>query len=267
MKGLVTLPVPFPICVPGSNLDEVNIVTYTLPICATMHPEVPMRQRRALIFDDEAVVLLVLRDFFETRGYEVLAFPGPVECPVYAEGASCSNTAPCGDIMLVDYQMPRMNGIELLQSQARRGCKLTAKNKALLTGYMDERNMSHLQKLGAAFFEKPVLFDELGKWVDECEGRMDLAMLLGYPRKEDRRDYSAEISYEVPASGDGICRGAIVNLSLSGLCIRVRSPLEKEQPITIKTPLPIASQVAFVRWLRNSGDGGYLAGLQCAAPQ
>jgi CheY-like chemotaxis protein len=226
-----------------------------------------MRKRHAILFDDEPVVLLVLKEFFERRGYEVLAFPEPVLCPVYGEGASCSNIAPCGDIMLVDYKMPRMNGIELLQTQARRGCRLTAKNKALLTGYMDDGKMAHLQELGAAFFEKPVLFDELGKWVDECEARMDLTVPLGYPRKEDRRDYSSEISYAVPASGDEICHGAIVNLSSSGLCIRVRYPLMREQPISIKTPLPISSPVVYVRWLREAEDGGYLAGLQCYARQ
>jgi len=55
-----------------------------------------MRKRRAIIFDDEPVVLLVLKDFFETRGYEVLAFREPVICPVYGNTTGCTNKALAG---------------------------------------------------------------------------------------------------------------------------------------------------------------------------
>ena len=133
-----------------------------------------MRKRRAIIFDDEPIILLVLKDFLVSRGYEVLLYDEPVECPLYNGGDSCRSEAPCGDIVLTDYKMPRMNGIELLQAQARNGCKLTAKNKALMTGFMDERKAGEVRELGAAFFEKPLPFDVLGQWLDECEQRMDL---------------------------------------------------------------------------------------------
>jgi CheY-like chemotaxis protein len=107
-----------------------------------------MRKRRAIVFDDEPVVLLVPKDFLETRGYEVLAFSEPVICPVYGDTAGCTNKAPCGDIILADYGMPTMTGVELFQAYARNGCKLTLKNKALLTGYMDVRKMQDIRELG-----------------------------------------------------------------------------------------------------------------------
>jgi CheY-like chemotaxis protein len=226
-----------------------------------------MRKRRAIIYDDEPVILLILRDFFENRGYDVLTFPEPVVCPIYHSGSSCANKAPCSDIMLTDFKMPGMNGIDLFRSQARKGCKLTMRNKALVTGYMDEGSIREVSEMGAAFFKKPLFFDELDRWVGECEGRMDLSVPLGLPRKEDRLDDSREISYTVSESDSSVCRGAIVNLSPSGLCVRVSSPLAQQSSVTIKTPLPITSPVALVRWLEDAGDGAYIAGLECVPPQ
>jgi CheY-like chemotaxis protein len=223
-----------------------------------------MRKRRVIIFDDEPVVLLVLKDFFETRGYEVLALREPVICAVYGDSAGCSNKAPCGDIILTDYTMPRMTGIELLQAQARNGCKLTPKNKALLTGYMDNRKMKDIGDLGVAFFEKPVLFDELDRWVDECELRMDLSLRLGIKRKEVRECSGREISYTVSSSGNEQFRGIAVNMSPSGFCLRASGPLMKEDTVFLQTALPLLSPVALVRWLQRTGQDDYLAGLQCA---
>jgi CheY-like chemotaxis protein len=226
-----------------------------------------MRKRRVIIFDDEPVVLNVLHTFFDSWGYDVITFPEPLVCPIYHSDSSCANKAPCCDIMLSDFRMPGMNGIDLLRLQARKGCRLTIRNKALVSGYMDEGVIREVGELGAAYFKKPVFFDDLHRWVNECEGRMDLSIPLGFPRKEDRLDDSREISYTVSASDSLACRGAVVNLSPSGLCVRVSSPLARQASVTINTPLPIISPLAIVRWLEDAGDGAYLAGLQCVPPQ
>lgn len=220
-----------------------------------------MRQRRVIIFDDERIVLLVLRDFFQARGYEVLTFAEPVVCPIYQDYKPCASKAPCGDLMLTDFRMPRMSGIDLLRIQTDGGCKLTPKNKAVLSGYMDQQSIRDVLELGAAFFTKPVSFEELGAWVDECESRMDLSVPLGLPRKEHRRDDSREIVFSLSDSAP--CRGATVNLSPSGLCVRISAPIERQSTVMIQTPLPITSPVTHVRWLVDAGNGAYLAGLQC----
>jgi len=222
-----------------------------------------MRKRRAIIFDDEPVVLLVLKDYFETRGYQVLALREPVICAVYSDTGGCSNKALCGDIILTDYNMPKMTGIELLKAQTWNGCKLTVKNKALLTGYMDDRKMKDLLDLGVAFFEKPVLFDELDRWVDECEQRMDLSLPLGTRRKEVRECCGREITYRIASSGSELFRGIAVNMSPSGFCLRASGPLMREDTVLLQTELPLLSPVAMVRWITRKGQDDYLAGLQC----
>lgn len=223
-----------------------------------------MRRRRAIIYDDEPVVLLVLKDFFETKGYEVLAFREPVVCPVYGVGTVCAHKAPCGDIMLTDRKMPGMTGIELLQEQIRRGCLLNPRNKALLSGHLDDEMANQIRDLGAVFFQKPVEFDRLDRWVQECEQRMDLARPMAIVRKEARQDYSGEVSFQV-APRPEVLRGTTVNLSSSGLCLKTPVSLAKEQMVTIQSALPLASPITLVRWVMTAGDGVFVAGLQCVA--
>jgi CheY-like chemotaxis protein len=221
-----------------------------------------MRKRRAIIYDDEPIVLLVLKDFFEMRGYDVLACQEPVVCPLYGNGAGCASRLPCGDIMLTDYRMPGMNGIDLIRSQDRSGCKIIRSNKALLSGFLSDDKLSDVRELGVAFFEKPVDFTDLGRWVDKCETRMDLSLPLGQKRKEARELCGHMTTCTICDSRSVICRGTTINESRSGFCIRVPVALVKEQQVTLRGSLPDLAPLAQVRWVAETGDGDYLAGLQ-----
>jgi len=44
-----------------------------------------MRKRRAIIIDNEPVVLQLLVTYLSKRGYEVLSFHEPIVCPVFRE--------------------------------------------------------------------------------------------------------------------------------------------------------------------------------------
>jgi len=45
-----------------------------------------MRKPRAIIFDDDIFILILLKDFFLMRGYEVLHLSGPtIVCPLYGD--------------------------------------------------------------------------------------------------------------------------------------------------------------------------------------
>lgn len=223
-----------------------------------------MRKRRAIIFDDEPIVLDVMRLFFEFRGYETMLFREPVVCPVYGDGAECTHLRPCGDIIITDFKMPKMNGIELLAAQAAHGCKVAPRNKALVSGFIDDDSRKALEFLGVAFFYKPVEFNELESWVCECERRMDLSQSLGIKRREPRHACCLDIRYGTPSGGE-LYEGTTVNLSNSGICFKTQKPLEPLQTVFLQAKPSSPSQYGSVRWIKKTGEGAYLVGLHFAA--
>jgi hypothetical protein len=68
-----------------------------------------------------------------------------------------------------------MNGIEFLNAQTQRGCKLDNRNKAIISGQMDNEQKKIVDRLGCKFFQKPFKLSDLSDWLDECEKRMDLS--------------------------------------------------------------------------------------------
>jgi CheY-like chemotaxis protein len=142
-----------------------------------------MRKRRVIVFDDDGGIIELYRDIFQSLGYEVLAYTEPVVCPIYNKNAdTCDKYSPCADILITDYTMPRMTGIDLLQAQCSRGCKLTVQNKALITGCADEDKINKIKDLGCAMHLKPLTKKELETWIHACEKRMDLTQPLGLPK-------------------------------------------------------------------------------------
>ncbi len=138
-----------------------------------------MRKPRAIIFDDEVIILDLLKALLAKRGYEVLTYSEPVICPLYEKsGDKCDKEYPCADVVITDLQMPRMSGIELLHCQLERGCPVTIKNKALVTTELDTENEETVRKLGCAFIGKPIKLSVLGDWLDGCETRFDLSRPL-----------------------------------------------------------------------------------------
>jgi DNA-binding response OmpR family regulator len=75
-----------------------------------------MRKRRAVVIDDEEIIVNLFKEFFSTRGYAVLPYTRPIVCPIRDETMkSCNTDYPCADIIITNFKMPRANGLELLQ--------------------------------------------------------------------------------------------------------------------------------------------------------
>jgi CheY-like chemotaxis protein len=135
-----------------------------------------MRKPRVIVVDDDDLILTVFRHLFESMGYEVLTADTPMTCAFYRELADdCPQHDRCTDILITDNTMPNMTGLELLEMQHHRGCKLTSKNKALMTGNPDSGIREHADVLGCKFFQKPMPIFDITEWVKECEGRVDLS--------------------------------------------------------------------------------------------
>jgi CheY-like chemotaxis protein len=221
-----------------------------------------LRKRRAIIYDDDLILLSMLKRFFEMRGYEVISYQEPVLCPVYNDAARCDHRAPCADIMLTDYRMPVMTGVDLLRAQETRGCTILARNKAVISGFLNDEAHAQVRSLGYEFFDKPLELESIGMWLDECEDRMDLSASIPVIRKEMREASRFNLSYRAEIDGE-MCTAEVINSSRSGLCIKVNKPPLERQIVNIPSELPFASMRGMVRWTRKIGDGDYLVGMSC----
>lgn len=135
-----------------------------------------MRKPRVLLYDDDQIVLDMLKLFFTRRGYEVFDYIEPVVCPLKKNPATrCDNFQPCVDVIISDYQMPVMTGIELLQNQSKKGCKVDSKMKVIMSGHSDEQIITQCNELGYSFFQKPFTFSKLSTWLSEHEKLFDLS--------------------------------------------------------------------------------------------
>ena len=220
-----------------------------------------MRKRRAIIYDDHELILKILGDYFVMRGYEVVAFERPVVCPVYDKNMeSCEKGLACADIVLSDFRMPEMNGLDLLKAQAHRGCKIPIQNKAIMSGYTDDNLRQTVQEAGYMFFAKPFSFGLVAEWLSEREPHMDLSQPLEMIRKEPRDLNKKEIIYAI-LPGSLKLKGVATNMSPSGLCMSTDAPVTVEQSVTILFGQSGNSRPAFVRWMREIERGNYLAGV------
>ncbi len=224
-----------------------------------------MRKPRVIIFDDEVFILNMLRDFFLMRGYEVLSYSDPTPiCPIYGHGGDvCSSHHRCSDVMITDFNMPGVNGVELLEHQSRKGCKLNIRNKAVISGYIDEKNRTKVRQLGCSFFQKPFNLHSLIEWLTACEQRIDLSQKVATRRKEQRFESDREVLFRVPDSDD-VYTGIAVNASTTGLCLKVPTPLQREQIINFHASPFHSFSNASVRWVTKIDNGSYLAGVHCA---
>ena len=222
-----------------------------------------MRKRRVLVFNDEEIIIYLFRSFFNSMGYDVMTFSEPVICPVYDHSAdSCAQKYPCADVMITEFKMPRMTGIELFEQQAAKGCRLASRNKALISGYIDKEHHQCLETLGSAFFQKPVDFAEMSNWLAACEKRTDLSQPLATKRNQERQSGNYEITCRL-GDGDVPLQATVVDISSSGLCIRIWAPLVRGQVVRIDAGLPDMCSAARVVWVIQHADGSSVAGLAC----
>lgn len=140
-----------------------------------------MRKPRIIVFDDDVVIVNMLENILVARGYDVLSYTEPVVCPLYERSAdSCAKLEPCADVIITDFKMPIMNGLEMLQRQTQRGCKLDIRNKIIMSGHLTENDHQIIKDLECLFLQKPFTKAELSALLSECEKRFDLSQSLSH---------------------------------------------------------------------------------------
>ncbi len=123
-------------------------------------------KRKALIIDDDALCLDVLTQYLTHKKFDVTSSSRP-SCPmIEQELSSCPMQKPCCGTLLSDYHMPGMTGLELFDYQEKRGCKILAKHKALISGAISTTEQSLAENRGYKVFHKPTPLHLLENWLD-----------------------------------------------------------------------------------------------------
>lgn len=98
----------------------------------------------------------------------------------------------CADILITDISMPDVSGLDFVEGQLRKGCRIP--NIAIMSGAWSDVSMKRAKDLGCASFEKPVALSALADWLDKCEERMDKNKELSnwFIQEESNRSSSAQ---------------------------------------------------------------------------
>jgi len=151
------------------------------------------RRPRAILFDDEPDLRRLLELLLQREGYDVFAYPDPSLCPLqHSHDCQCGEGQLCADLVITDIDMPSVSGLDFIESQARKGCKIP--DIAVMSGGWSESRAERARKLGCAVFEKPAALSALAEWIQTCKGRTDRSKRLAnwFLEGEHDRQGSAE---------------------------------------------------------------------------
>ena len=135
------------------------------------------RTYRVLIFDDDNVIRKILWEYFDCLKYEVFTFPHPKSCALCdIHSCKCPTQEACADIIISDLNMPFVKGLDFLEQQINKGCKVNA--YALMSSDLTEADSERAKTLGIKLFEKPFRLNELSDWVKNVEKQIPENRLL-----------------------------------------------------------------------------------------
>ena len=124
------------------------------------------KTRRILIVDDDADTLANLADILSDEGYEIVtACDGEI---ALREVSGCDAFGEAGqfDLCLLDFKMPGMDGVELLQKIRAEHPKLRA---IMITAYAGDDGVQRALAAGTyKVMRKPVDIDSLLELIDEA---------------------------------------------------------------------------------------------------
>ena len=182
----------------------------------------------AVIIDDDSVIRSLLGKVLTERGYTVKAYSSPRGCPLYSEPTCpCSWKGPCPDLIVSDYDMPAVNGVEFVKHLKHKQCK--CKNIALMSGNWTEPELQQAVPTGVNVFSKPIPLKRLWAWLDEIK-RQDPAMADQANRRNSAR-YACEFPVDVYFSSPGLLEmvSAVArNISRGGIlmeCSKFLAPM------------------------------------------
>lgn len=119
------------------------------------------RSRTLLLVEDDVSLRSALAFAFEADGYRVRPYADAWEVLVEATAALSA------DCMIIDYRLPRMDGLALLAALRQRSIASPA---ILITSHPDERCRRRALAAEVEIVEKPLVSDELRRRVRQITG-------------------------------------------------------------------------------------------------
>lgn len=128
-----------------------------------------MNVKKALILDDDPVMLEILKKHLQVRGYEVSSYSNPALCPLFTARA-CSLDIPCPDVIVTDLVMSTVNGIQFIDEVKRKGC--ADSHIALISGLWTEIALKWAAEFNVKVLHKPLNLKELSDWLTAIEANL-----------------------------------------------------------------------------------------------
>jgi CheY-like chemotaxis protein len=122
-------------------------------------------QLRIFVIDDEECITDTFNWHLTEQGHEVICVAEPTACRVY-QGLECDHQDPCGDILFVDKNMPKMSGLEFVEHMKNKGCKGLTQNKVVMSGSLENSDIEKAVELGCVVVNKPITFDQIDELVE-----------------------------------------------------------------------------------------------------
>jgi hypothetical protein len=221
-----------------------------------------VRKPRVVIFNDSGFIQHELTAFFHNKGYETFIVTESVTCPIYGKKKNeiCAGPVLCCDIMVAVQDVEQRNSIDLFNRQFRIGCKLTSRNKTIITRSPVRDRIDHITARGITIFENPLDFGVFEAWVKDCESRMDLTQRLAVMRRANRQ---ASINHvQLRLSGEDVDIDAqVVNICSCGICLKISKPFKRGQVIHFVDQSRADAEEGIVQWAKKLEHGWYLAGV------
>ena len=111
------------------------------------------RPLKVMMVDDNEEVLRVFSSMVTMLGYGVTSFTSAIDAIEYIKGSLKEI-----DLIITDYRMPEMNGLDLLIKVRMSGVDIPS---IILTGYPDEVDSVRAGYCGATIIGKPIRLNEL----------------------------------------------------------------------------------------------------------
>ena len=110
-----------------------------------------------VVVDDKVMITDLFESYIRLSGANVniYTFNDPIKALEFI------NSSKHIDIIITDYKMPGLNGIELLKA-----CPMDSL-RILISGYVSDIAEEKLAELHAIFFEKPVPMKQISKIIEE----------------------------------------------------------------------------------------------------